>query len=330
MNEFELIERVSHGFPVKADRLIQGVGDDAAVIRSDAGRDWLVTTDALFEGVHFKTEWTTFQDLGKKALSVNVSDIAAMGGKPLYYFVTIGIPKNFPERDIDAVFAGMSSVASNHRMILSGGDTCKSAGGLLLSLTVVGDVESGKSIFRSGAKAGDSVYVTGTLGGSSLGLSCLEKGTRGLDVREFIKLHNNPIPRVAAGGWLSASGCVSSMIDVSDGLAQDLGHISRASEVGIKIDSSLLPLPENFKEGTNACYKDSYALALTGGEDYELAFTISNEKLQLFEKMLKVVQPTFGHPVTKIGEVIEGEGVVAVDVHGIDIPLSRVGFEHKF
>lgn len=330
MNEFELIKTLTHGAPPNVDGLVKGVGDDCAVIAGSGGKDWLVTADALFEGVHFKKEWMSPKILGKKALSVNISDVAAMGGRPLYYLVTIGIPKGFPIKDVESIFDGMAQVATAHRTTLIGGDTCKSIGTLNLSITVIGEVDHPRCLFRNGAKPGDIIYVTGTLGESSLGLSCLQDGLRGLDVRDFIKKHDDPTPRVSTGLWLAASTCVSSMIDISDGLLGDLGHIAESSGVGVKIFSECIPITEGFIAAATRCGKDPLTLALTGGEDYELAFTVSKNKAELFEKMLKVVLPTFRHPITKIGEVIEGGGVEVVDMHGANFPLVNLGFEHKF
>lgn len=330
MDEFELIGLVTRDLPVSGDGLVCGVGDDCAVITGSGSRDYLVTTDALFEGVHFRREWISPRALGRKALSVNISDIAAMGGRPLYYLVTIGIQKGTPLKDIESVFEGMRQVAANFRMNLIGGDTCSSERGLLLSLTVIGDVDRSRCVFRKGAGPGDQIYVTGTLGGSALGLSCLEKGLRGMDMREYLKKHEDPVPRVPAGQWLAASGCVSSMIDISDGLVADIGHIAESSGVGVKIYADAVPLSEGFVASAVRCHKDPRVLALTGGEDYELAFTVPANKAGLFEKMLKVVLPTFGHPVTKIGEVVEGEGVEVVDIHGASLSIPGSGFEHRF
>ncbi len=329
MHEFELINKLTHGTPKSGHGFTKGVGDDCAVIEAQ-GKDMLVTTDALFEGVHFKREWISPRTLGRKALSVNVSDIAAMGGRPLYYLVSVGIPKEFPLKDVEQAFEGMAQVAASFRMALIGGDTCASGQGLLLSLTAIGEIDKGKAIFRSGAAPGDSVFVTGTVGDSAVGLACLEKGIRNIEMREFIRKHDDPTPRVATGQWLAASSCVSSMIDISDGLAADIGHISEASGVGIRLFADLLPISKNFRSAAQACNKDPIVLALTGGEEYELAFTVAKHKLPLFEKMLSVVGPTFGHQVTKIGEVVEGSGVIVMDVHGTDVPIGTGGFEHKF
>ncbi|MBI2974656.1 MAG: thiamine-phosphate kinase [Deltaproteobacteria bacterium] len=330
MNEFELIKTVTHGAPAQKDGLVRGVGDDCAVISGNETKDFLITTDALFEDVHFKREWISPRTLGRKALSVNISDIAAMGGKPLFYLVTIGIPKAFPLKEVEEIFEGMANSAFVHRTALIGGDTCSSANGLLISITVIGDIDKGKSIYRSGAKIGDSVYVTGILGHAALGLACLEKGIRSLEVREFIRKHDDPTPRVAIGQWLMSSTCVSSMIDISDGLVSDLNHIAEASNVEIKIFANQIPKVEEFAKAANRCSKDALTLALTGGEDYELAFTVSSYKKDLFEKMMKVVAPTFGHAVTKIGEVTAGNGVKIIDMHGANMHLTKGGYEHKF
>lgn len=330
MNEFELIKNITASAPASLDRLVKGIGDDCAVVSQASGKDMLITTDSLFDGVHFKMDWISPRTLGRKALSVNVSDIAAMGGKPLYYLVSIGIPKGMGEKNIQEIFDGMAQVAHGLRMNIIGGDTCASEKGLLLSLTVIGEVEHTKCLYRSGAKAGDAVYVTGTFGGSALGLACMEKGLRNMHMREFIRMHDDPIPRVTTGAWLAASTCVSSMIDVSDGLAGDLSHIANESGISIHIDASKIPLPEGIDDAAAQVHKDPLALALSGGEDYELAFTVHASKVTLFEKMLEVMLPTFGHKVTRIGDVVEGMGVRVKDIHGKDMPLGFKGFEHKF
>jgi thiamine-monophosphate kinase len=330
MHEFELIRKLSHGAPQDVFGLLKGIGDDCAVIEGSGGREYLITTDALFEGVHFRTEWISPRTLGRKALAVNISDVAAMGGRPLYYLVTIGIPKGYPARDVDSLFEGMAQMSHSFRLSLIGGDTCASQKGLLLSLTVIGDAQKGKRILRSGARPGDAIFVTGDLGGSALGLACLENGLRGMDVRAFLKKHDEPVPRVAAGQWLAASGCVTSMIDISDGLVADLGHLTEEGNVGVRIFANTVPLPEGIGDVASRCHKDPLTLALTGGEDYELAFTVAKDRLGLFEKMLKVVLPTFGHAVTRIGEVVQGEGVDVVDMYGASIPLAAQGFEHQW
>jgi thiamine-monophosphate kinase len=253
-----------------------------------------------------------------------------MGGRPLYYLVSVGIPEKFPVKDVELIFDGMAQVANDFRMSLIGGDTCRSLKGFLLSLTVIGEVDHAKCVYRKGASVGDAVYVTGTFGGSALGLACLEKNMRSLETREFIKLHDDPVPRVATGAWLSASTCVSAMIDVSDGLAQDLGHIAEESGVGMTIFADKVPVPAGFEAASARCGKDRLLLALGGGEDYELAFTVRGGKIELFEKMLKVMLPTFRHEVTRIGEVTDGAGIHVVDAKGDEIPLPVKGFEHRF
>jgi len=330
MKEFELINKLVRGSSVTDDMLLKGIGDDCAVIAGSSGKDWLVTTDALYEGIHFNRDFSSPRTLGRKALSVNISDIAAMGGRPLYYLVSIGIPEKFGVKEIEEIFAGMSQISARYKMSLIGGDTCRSRSGLLLNIVVIGEVDHTKCLYRSGAGAGDSVFVTGTLGGSALGLACAEKGLRNIHTRDFSKMHDDPIPRVATGNWLAASTCVTAMIDVSDGLVSDLGHIASASGVGMSIEAGKLPLPDDFVSISAQCGKDPLTLALIGGEDYELVFTVSSSKLTLFEKMLGVMLSTFGHAVTKIGRVVGERGVVVRDMHGADIPLSSTGFEHKF
>lgn len=326
MHEFDLIKRITHGIPIQGEGLIHGVGDDCAVVEGN----WLVTVDGLLEDVHFKRRWTDWRLLGRKVLSVNISDVAAMGGRPIFFLVTIGIPEGTDEKSVMSIFDGIASVAASHKMTLIGGDTCQSKSGVVISITVLG--QAGRNIiYRRGAGEGDAIMVTGTIGDAAVGHALLEAGVRGLDAMPFIKKFSDPIPRVAAGQWLAASGCVSSMIDVSDGLIADLGHIAEASGVGIELDTNKLPLSNGYQEMARQAKKDPTILAITGGEDYELAFTVKKDKLGLFQKMLKTVGPTFGYEITQVGWITPKEkGFKILDVHGKEMKIARTGFEHKF
>ncbi len=333
MKEFELIKKIASAASQKTKNVPLAIGDDCAEFlasSSGASGRFIVTADALFEDVHFKKAFTSMRSLGRKSLAVNLSDIAAMGGTPLFHLITIGIPQGFGEKEIEEFFAGVEDVARDFCSTLVGGDTCKSRSGLNVSITAIGASPENGILKRSGAKPHDAVYVSGTLGTSALGLEFLGSKNRTEHAQFFIKRHNEVEPRVEFGKWLAETGCVSAAIDISDGLAQDAGHICEESGVGIDIFSSALPLDEKFVNAAAMIGKDPLRLAVCGGEDYEILFTVKSEKQSLFEKLLKVAAPSFKHRVTKIGEVTKGGGVTVFDMSGAAIQMDSGGFEHRF
>ena len=324
IGEFDLIAQLTEGLSVEDEDLLQGVGDDCAIICGPEGREWLITTDALVEGVHFKREWIDFFSLGKKAISVNLSDIAAMGGRPRFYFITLGLPKNYSQEEVEELYRGMRE--ASYDALLIGGDTVANPNGILLSITVIGEGVVGSSILRSGAGSGDAIFATGSFGGSTLGLQALLNGLPDDKYNSFVKRHLNPKPLVCDGMILSASGMVSSMIDVSDGLLADFGHIADMSGKGFEISADLVPR----YPGLDACASemgfDSTALVLTGGEDYELLFTVPSEHVESFEKD---IAPKLLSKVSKIGSVLEDVSVRRViDGEGKILTIDAIGFDH--
>lgn len=327
VTEFELIALLTKDAPRAAPDLPCGVGDDCAVVAGPEGRDWLVTTDALIEGVHFRREWTDLAALGRKSLSVNISDIAAMGGVPRFYLVAIGLPPAEAEGAAIAISKGMREVAGRHGMALVGGDTVASPSGLAISITAIGEVPKGKALLRSGAHPGDAIYVTGTLGGAALGLACLRSGRREGDAERFVQRHLDPEPRVAEGRWVAATGIATAMIDLSDGLVADLGHIADASGVGFQIEEARVPRDPPFEAAARALGADPAVLALTGGEDYELCFTIDARRAGEFERRL--AQRQGGAPITRIGTVEKDlTRRDVLDAEGKPLRLKRRGFDH--
>lgn len=302
-----------------ASQLALGGGDDCAVIAKDATTDWLVTTDALYEGVHFRRDWTDLETLGSKAVLVNASDIAAMGGEARFYLVSVGLPRGDRE-DAAAIARGMQRVASEAGVVLIGGDTCRSESGLVITITMIGDVEKGAAVRRHGAKPGDAIYVSGTLGSSALGLVCLQRGKTDAAAQPFIARHHLPPPRLALGKRLRETGCVTSMIDVSDGLISDLGHIAIASRVGFTIEADRLPHDPGFTPLAASLGCDTLSLLATGGEDYELAFTVCAEHVTRFEKEKSV---------TRIGTIVADEQQrVVLGTNGKAVTLKKIGFDH--
>ncbi len=326
MNEFELIARLTEGAPSRAPDLVRGVGDDCAVIAGPDGKDWLITQDGLIEGVHFRREWTDMATLGRKALAVNLSDIAAMGGRPRFYAVTLGLPKDLGARCAEQLFSGMRERASDFGAELIGGDTVRSGSGLVLSITAVGEVDRGRAIMRCTARAGDVVYITGTVGSAALGLACLNSGDSSEAAANFINRHKDPAPRVNEGILLAKSGMVTSMIDVSDGVMADLGHIAQSSGVGFRIELARLPVDEGFRAQARRTGASPAELSVAGGEDYELLFTVRPAHAEKFER--KVV-PDLGAGAACVGAIVgEKERREVVDADGRFFVPSVRGFDH--
>ena len=233
LGEFGLIEKIRRRTPAGRGVRI-GIGDDAASVKN-RGDSSLITADLLIEGSHFDLRWTSLRDLGHKALAVNLSDIAAMGGIPDYVILSLGIPSHFDSEDIDAFYRGFEELAAEYSVALVGGDT-NAAEKLIISVCVIGH-SSAKPVQRRGAKAGDDIYVTGTLGDAALGLKLLRRVRRnstrkGQQAITLLARHHRPAPRLAVGAQLAKKKLATAMIDVSDGLLQDFGHICRASAIG--------------------------------------------------------------------------------------------------
>jgi thiamine-monophosphate kinase len=258
MNEFELIARLTSHLP-RNDLVLVPAGDDCAVLRNPGPDcDLLFKTDALVEGVHF-SRGTPAQKVGHKALARCLSDIAAMAGTPLHALVTLGLPREFDAAYVEGVYAGLSELAARYDVAVVGGETVTNPDRMLLSVAVLGEVAKGKCVLRSGAHAGDALWVTGQLGGSLTG--------KHLDFE----------PRLAEARWLAEHFHLHAMIDISDGLAGDLRHILRVSHVGAELLASAIPVSRAVREQAKANGGKSALLsALTDGEDYELLFTTAS------------------------------------------------------
>ena len=323
MTEFELIARLTEGAPREAADLPCGVGDDCAVIAGPHGRDWLVTTDALAEGIHFMREWSDFPSLGRKALAVNVSDVAAMGGLPRFYLVTMGLGPGDEEEAAGEIYSGMREVAHENGIVLVGGDTFRSPSGITMSITVIGEAGHGEAILRSGAKAGDAIFVTGSFGGAAVGLACLRRGKRG-DAREkFVGRHLDPRPRVAEGRAIARSRLATAMIDSSDGLLADLGHIAEASNLGFEIEAGLVPFDPDLPSAAGELGVGFDGALLAGGEDYELIFTVAGRSLPAFERTAKEIG------AARIGTMVEDRDRREVrGAGGEPVAMGAGGFDH--
>lgn len=318
MDEFELIRKF---FTRDSDLLREdvrvGIGDDAAVCCPPAGQDLVFTTDLLLEGVHFP-KGTAARDIGHKALAVNLSDLAAMGATPLWFTLSLSLPEANTSWLADLA-AGLFDLADTHNIALVGGDTVR--GPLSIGIQATGAVPEDAALLRSGAQAGDAIYVTGSIGDAAAGLMVARDGRSFSEATDafFVERLNRPTPRVEVGQALR--GVASAAIDISDGLAADLGHICERSDLGARIIVDDMPLSE--------AYRDVLAVigaepALTGGDDYELCFTVPVSK----EAELAVLVDQLGCPMTRIGEMVAGSALEVVDAAGQAFALHGYGHVH--
>jgi thiamine-monophosphate kinase len=322
LGEFGLIERLRAALPPAADaRLLLGIGDDAAAWRSGGGCT-LATTDTMVAGVHFLPGRVAWRDVGWKALAVNVSDIAAMGGTPAFALVTLCLPPDARVEDIDALYAGLGACAEAYGVTIAGGDIVTApvfAVTIALAGDAVLDADGAPALLRRDrARPGDAIAVTGALGGSAGGLRALLEDAAALpESAPLIERHMRPRPRVDAGHAAIAAG-VRCGIDISDGLAQDLGHVCRASGVDAELWLPRVPLDPALVARYAA---DALGMAASGGEDYELILIAS-------EALIRDAEAALGAPLTVVGRIVEGAGVVhALDAQGREVPVTA-GWDH--
>lgn len=304
--------------------LITGIGDDAAIIQQQPEMEQIICMDTMVESVHFTSQTMSPFQIGYKALAVNISDIAAMGGIPTFYLVSIAIPAHWPERDLLSIYEGMAKIANKYHMDLIGGDTVSTSHALTITVTVLGEIENGKHLLRSHAKDGDLVFVTGTLGDSAAGLDLLLHKGKDYQYKEFeqylVKRHQYPEPRVEVGRILS-NLTMASLNDVSDGIASEANEIAEASQVMITIDRDSVPISQQLKQYDE---QRSIDLALYGGEDYELIGTMPEANWKTIKKQCEQV----GISITKIGTVSKGKPSVLLNNKGTISNIERKGYNH--
>ena len=308
MNEFDLISRLTQSLPANAS-LVVGAGDDCAVL--DLGlpdRLVLFKTDAVVEGAHFTAE-TPAELIGHKALARCLSDIAAMAGEPNSALITLALPPGFDAAFVEKIYSGLNALARRYDVAIAGGETTTNPGGMLISVAVLGTVERGKCVLRSGALAGDAIFVTGELGGSLAG--------KHLDFE----------PRLAEARWLADHFLPRAMIDLSDGLAGDLRHVLRAGDVGAELMSSAIPISRSARLASRAetSAKPPLLAALTDGEDFELLFTTASRDAVPLLDGWKRQFPKL--KLSCIGKIISGAGLTIRDKTGVR-PLTTHGYTH--
>lgn len=331
LGEFGLIDRIASGFNLKNSSSLAGIGDDAAVI--DAGDHVkLLSTDMLVEGIHFNLSYMPLQHLGYKAVAVNVSDIAAMNGKPEQLVISIGVSNRFSVEAIDALFEGVRAACDQYNVDLVGGDTTASQAGLIISIAILGVAGKGEEVYRSGAKDNDVLCVTGDLGGAYIGLQVLEREREvfladpnmqpQLDKHEYVVGRQlRPQARMDIIHELADLGVKpTSMIDISDGLASELLHISRNSKVGVRIFEDKIPIDQDAFNTAVEFHLDPFTCALNGGEDYELLFTVRQTAVEKLKNHADIQMIGYVH-------ANPAENVL-VTKSGNPVPLKAQGWVH--
>lgn len=316
IGEFAFIDRIRR-FAQERNDVLVGIGDDAAVVRC-GGEMVVVTSDMAIEGVHFLLDRAAPKDIGWKVAAAGVSDIAAMGAAPKYIVLSIAAPPDCSLSTLDDVYAGIEELARGFETVIIGGDTTRSPQGIVIDVITIGETIGGVYATRSGARSGDLLLVTGHPGRSAAGRHAQEYGQ---NASELIRAHYRPVPRVAEGQWLAQHGSVHAMIDVSDGLAQDAGHLAEAAGLGIDIDSSEIPLADDLKEYRAVRNRSPIDFALYGGEDYELAFAADPVEI---DKLCNDFGTEFELPITVIGSFSDHFKGLRIDGD----PLHKCGYEH--
>jgi len=299
LGEFELIDRLTRDLPNFSKDVIVGIGDDCAVLKQGDNKYLLVTCDVQIEGVHFLPAVAEPENIGQKAVAVNVSDIAAMGGKPTFCLVSLIIPKNMESNYIDSIYDGIKKSCKLYDVQIIGGNI-SSGKQLAIDIFMIGEVKRDELLLRSGAKPGDKLLVTGSLGLAAAAVA--------------LQQHSVPHCRLHEASIIAKSKLATSMIDISDGLLSEIGHVCDKSDVGVVIYDSQVPAPKGLE------------FALNGGEDYELLLTVSSD---MADKIIELVQKKSGTLVTVVGEILdktEGRWIQSID--GKNRPLISNGWDH--
>jgi len=304
LREFQLIQSLPRRFSTQGLHPIVGIGDDAAVLPSSSSQHVVISTDLLVEDIHFTRKTATLYDIGYKAAAANLSDIAAMGATPTAIFVAIALPPSFIEEDWHEFYRGLAVPCKRYKVQLLGGDTSASPTSLFIAITIMGQVAPGHFLTRHGAKNGDLIYVSGTLGDSAAGLAYLNQSKRpqksairSKPMKYLVQRHLQPTARVPLGELLASQPYASSAMDLSDGLSGDLRHLCRQSQVGALIDSEQIPMSQQMQLYAKRIRATPLHWSLHGGEDYELLFTIPPQWQHELEKCAKERRI----PITHIG-----------------------------
>ena len=332
-SEFDFIEALRQRAGLAGHSLVAGIGDDAAVLRSTPGKETVITADLLVEDIDFRRTTTPPYLLGHKALTVSLSDTAAMGARPLWSMVSIGVPEDVWQTDfVERLYDGLLDLANRYGVQLIGGDTSRTNDRIVIDSIVSGECAAGRAVMRSGASAGDQVFVTGSLGAAAAGLRLIERGAhlaeQNLADDDSQKLDHvllrqlRPEARVGWGIVLGEERLATAMIDLSDGLSSDLNRLCAASNVGALIDSASLPIDDRVTELCGRRALDPLQLALHGGEDFELLFTVKPGDVARLPKRVDGVE------IKRIGEITDSSQGVRISEGARIWELKPGGWVH--
>lgn len=324
LSEFGFIDRIKKGCLNRKSGVMVGIGDDCAVLKSTDGSAILLTTDMLVENVHFRCDRTTPFLLGRKSLAVNISDIAAMGGNPKEALIAIAIPEETEIEFLDGLYDGIKSMAAEYDINLLGGDTVSSPKNLVISISLMGEAAEDEVLYRSGATVGGVIFITGTVGSSAAGLDVAIKNRQFDEKDLLLAAHFDPVPHVKAGRIIAVSKAANSLIDVSDGVVSDLGHICDESGVGAIIELAKLPVTDPLREYCKKYNLSLEELALHGGEDYVLLGTAPEKSVRTLERALK----SDGCNFSPIGRITKDKGIRVQHEDGSVREVNNSGFDH--
>lgn len=343
IGEFSLIERLAEIIAIKRDDILVGIGDDVAVLEALGDELILATMDNQVEGIHFLADRIRPEQLGRRLLAINLSDIAAMGGRAQYALVALSLPAETEVAWVEALYQGLRQEADRFGVAVVGGNMARSLGGIVIDLSLLGRVKRHHLLLRSGACPGDKVLVTGNLGDSAAGLALLladevvsAKLSEGMTEEEcqmLLSAHFTPTPRLQEASIIAESGLATAMLDISDGLSSDISHICKKSQVGVRLFAKQLPISTAARQIAQRLKKQPWDLALTGGEDFELCFTAP---VQAAEKLKVAVTEKTGTVVTIVGEVLPADAGRWLELeHGHtypakseNLPLKAGGWQH--
>jgi thiamine-monophosphate kinase len=327
LGERALVARLRQRVPPPPAYVRIGIGDDAAVLCPARNMDEVVTTDSLVEGVHFRREWSPPETIGYKALAVNLSDLASMGATPRASLLSLALPADFPLSDFDALIDGYLELARTSGACLVGGNMTRSPGPIVVDVTAIGTVGHRRALRRDGARRGDELYVTGTLGGAAAGLGMLQAGGSREDIQssaaDCLARYERPEPRLRFGGIVGRARAAAAGMDLSDGLADAASRLASAGGIGVVIDGRTLPMLENAVAWARSVGRDPVELAVTGGEDYELAFVVSPRRRS---RLLAAARRCSNVTMTRVGTFVAESGAW-LEHNGERRPLPG-GFSH--
>lgn len=327
LGEDNIIKSLTERFARKHPRVLMGIGDDTSVTVQKGGKALLATTDILVEDTHFKRSNTTPYLLGRKALTISVSDIIAMGGEPLFYLSSIVLRPETAKGFVDELYRGLGAAGKEYGCALIGGNTARTSGAMMISTTVLGEVPSDEAVYRDGAEEGDIIFVTGALGDSALGLKSLKDARLKKRYKNAVSRHLDPIPRVSAGKALARGRLASAMMDISDGLGLDLKRLCDASRVSAVVGLAALPVSDELKRYAKGSEDAIIELAFSGGEDYELLFTSPESNIRKIAALSRKLRV----PITPIGKIIprnKSAPLTVIGSEGMPLVIKKLGFEH--